>query len=37
MGMEKITFFWYLKFMTLPALAGFLAGAGVYMLQQTLS
>lgn len=34
MGMEKITFFWYLKFMTLPALAGFLSGAGLYILQQ---
>lgn len=32
MGMEKITFFWYLKKMSLLALAGFLAGAGVYIL-----
>ncbi len=36
MGMEKITFYWYLKFMTLPALAGFLAGAGLYLLQKWL-
>ncbi len=36
MGMEKITFFWYLKFMTLPALAGFLSGAGLYLLQKAL-
>ena len=33
MGMEKISFFWYLKNMTLLALLGFFAGAGVYMLQ----
>ena len=33
MGMEKISFFWYLKNMTLLALLGFFAGAGIYMLQ----
>ena len=32
MGMEKISFFWYLKNMSLLALVGYLAGAGVYML-----
>ncbi|HKH60043.1 MAG TPA: SLC13 family permease [Flavitalea sp.] len=34
MGMEKIGFFWYLKNMSLLALMGFFAGAGVYILQQ---
>jgi Na+/H+ antiporter NhaD/arsenite permease-like protein len=33
MGMEKISFFWYLKNMSLLALLGFFAGAGVYILQ----
>ena len=33
MGMEKIDFFWYLKKITLIALAGYFAGALVYMLQ----
>lgn len=32
MGMEKITFGAYLKLMTLPVLAGFLGGAGIYLL-----
>jgi Na+/H+ antiporter NhaD/arsenite permease-like protein len=32
MGMEKIDFFWYLKKITLLALAGFLAGAAVFIL-----
>jgi len=36
MGMESISFFWYLKKITLPALAGFFAGAGIYMLQHLL-
>jgi len=36
MGMESISFFWYLKKFTWPALAGFFAGAGIYMLQQQL-
>jgi len=33
MGMEKINFFWYLKKISLLALLGYLAGAGVYILQ----
>jgi Na+/H+ antiporter NhaD/arsenite permease-like protein len=32
MGMEKISFFWYLKNISLLALVGYLAGIGVYML-----
>ncbi len=32
MGMERIGFFWYLKNVSLLALLGFLAGAGVYVL-----
>lgn len=32
MGMEKITFFWYLKRISFPAILGYLAGALVYML-----
>jgi Na+/H+ antiporter NhaD/arsenite permease-like protein len=36
MGMEKIDFFWYLKKMSLLALAGFFAGAAVYILQRFL-
>jgi Na+/H+ antiporter NhaD/arsenite permease-like protein len=31
MGIERITFFWYLKHVTLLALAGFLAGALTYI------
>jgi len=31
MGMEKISFFWYLKNIAWLALVGFLAGAGVYL------
>ena len=33
MGIEKISFFWYLKKITLLALVGYFAGAIVYMLQ----
>lgn len=33
MGLEKINFGWYLKNFTLLALVGYLAGAGVYMLE----
>ena len=36
MGLEKISFFWYLKNISLLAMAGFLAGAGVYILQMML-
>lgn len=36
MGMENIPFFWYLKRISLLALLGFLAGAGVYLLQYRL-
>ncbi len=32
MGMEKINFFWYLKKVSFPALAGYLAGIGAYLL-----
>ncbi len=34
MGMEKIDFIWYMKRISLLALAGYLAGAGVYYLQE---
>lgn len=34
MGMERIDFIWYLKRFSLLALVGYLAGAGVYILQQ---
>jgi Na+/H+ antiporter NhaD/arsenite permease-like protein len=34
MGMEKISFFWYLKNISFLALLGFFAGAAVYILQQ---
>jgi Na+/H+ antiporter NhaD/arsenite permease-like protein len=33
MGMEKIDFIWYLKKISLLALLGYVAGAGVYYLQ----
>ena len=33
MGLERITFVWYLKRISLLALLGYLCGAGVYMLQ----
>ncbi len=36
MGIEKIDFFWYLKRISLLALAGFFAGLGTYILQQWL-
>jgi Na+/H+ antiporter NhaD/arsenite permease-like protein len=36
MGMEKIDFIWYLKKISLLALAGYLAGAAVYILQRNL-
>ncbi len=36
MGMEKIPFFWYLKKIGWIALAGFLAGAAAFLLQQSL-
>jgi Na+/H+ antiporter NhaD/arsenite permease-like protein len=31
MGMEKISFFWYVKKISWLALVGFLAGAGVFL------
>jgi Na+/H+ antiporter NhaD/arsenite permease-like protein len=34
MGMEKISFFWYLKRFSLLALLGYFAGAGVFILQE---
>jgi len=36
MGMEKIDFFWYLKKITLIELAGYVAGAIIYILQYQL-
>lgn len=36
MGMEKIDFIWYLKKISLLAIAGYLAGAGVYYVQAML-
>jgi Na+/H+ antiporter NhaD/arsenite permease-like protein len=36
MGLEKIQFFWYLKKIGGLALVGYLAGAGVYLLQYQL-
>ncbi|MBK5914674.1 sodium:proton antiporter NhaD [Rhodocyclus purpureus] len=36
MGLEKIPFFWYFKKISGLALAGYLAGAGVYLLQSQL-
>ena len=35
MGLEKINFVWYLKKVSLLAVLGYLAGAGVYILQST--
>ena len=36
MGLERINFIWYLKNISLLALLGYLAGAGVYVLQNML-
>jgi len=36
MGMERISFFWYLKNISLLALIGYLAGAGFYLLERAL-
>lgn len=36
MGLERINFIWYLKHISLLALLGYLAGAGVYILQNGL-
>jgi len=36
MGIEKIDFFWYLKRISWIALAGFISGMAVFMLQQYL-
>jgi Na+/H+ antiporter NhaD/arsenite permease-like protein len=36
MGLEKIHFFWYVKKISALALAGYLAGAGVYLAQYQL-
>ena len=35
MGMERISFGWYLKNMSLLALVGYVAGAGVFLLMQS--
>jgi Na+/H+ antiporter NhaD/arsenite permease-like protein len=37
MGMEKISFFWYLKRISFLALLGYLAGASAYILQKYVS
>jgi Na+/H+ antiporter NhaD/arsenite permease-like protein len=37
MGMENIDFFWYLRKMSLPALLGYFAGAGAYILLRAIS
>lgn len=34
MGMQRITFGWYVRHMSLPALLGYAAGAGAYLLQR---
>jgi Na+/H+ antiporter NhaD/arsenite permease-like protein len=36
MGMEKINFFWYLKRFSFLALVGYLSGAAIFILQQSL-
>ncbi len=36
MGMEKISFFWYIKKISWLALVGFLAGAGAFLVTRTL-
>ena len=36
MGMEKVTFFWYLKRITWLALVGYFAGIVIYLLQYRL-
>lgn len=36
MGMEKIPFMWYFKQITWLALAGYLAGAGLYVMMETM-
>lgn len=36
MGLERINFIWYLKRITLLAMLGYLAGAAVYILQNTI-
>lgn len=36
MGMEKVNFFWYVRKISFPALLGYFAGIGVYLLQQML-
>jgi Na+/H+ antiporter NhaD/arsenite permease-like protein len=35
MGMEKISFFWYVKNISLLALIGYLSGAFIYILERT--
>ena len=37
MGMEKISFFWYLKNISLLAFIGFIAGAGVFMFMESMA
>jgi Na+/H+ antiporter NhaD/arsenite permease-like protein len=34
MGLEKVSFFWYLKRISILALIGYLSGAGIFLLQR---
>jgi NhaD family Na+/H+ antiporter len=34
MGLEKIDFFWYMKKISLPALIGYFAGVGIYLIEE---
>lgn len=36
MGLERINFLWYLRVITPMAVAGYLAGAGVYIIQNSI-
>ena len=36
MGMEKVSFVWYARRISFAALAGYIAGLGVYLIQQNL-
>ena len=36
MGLEKVDFLWYAKKISLPALAGYIGGIGMYLLQHNI-
>ena len=36
MGMERVSFFWYLRNISLLALIGYFAGAGIYILEHAM-